>query len=129
MYTTFLLPPTPLASAQARRRLLEVLPEVDENVSDTAELLVSELVTNAVVHAPPASIAVRVDTSDERLRIEVNDVGTSFQDASLDNEDLLRPGQRGLFLVDAASDAWGIDNATGTTVWFELAFAGPSVRD
>lgn len=83
-----------------------------------AELLTSELINNAVVHAA-SDVSVRLRLLDGRLRIEVSDSGpgalhrqeTTVEDTS----------GRGLFLVEALSSAWGTSAGTGgKTVWFEL---------
>jgi anti-sigma regulatory factor (Ser/Thr protein kinase) len=86
---------------------------------DTARLLVSELVTNAVIHGR-GRITVRARLSEDRLFVEVIDEGSGLEPAvrkrSLENP---RAGGKGLAIVDAASSRWGIHNGT-THVWFEL---------
>jgi len=91
--------------------------------SATLALLVSELVSNAVLHsdAPSASaIVLRARLLDaETVRIEVVDAGTGFGSAPRDR---VRPrAGYGLFLVDSQSTRWGIDREGGTRVWFELS--------
>jgi anti-sigma regulatory factor (Ser/Thr protein kinase) len=83
-----------------------------------AELLVSELVTNAVLHAR-TQIRLRIDLTETTARFEVSD-----DDAGLPA--VRRPGRdavtgRGLLLVDRMSARWGVDAAPpGKVVWFEL---------
>lgn len=84
---------------------------------DTARLLTSELVTNAVVHGDGA-ITMHVDLDAHRLRIEVFDQGTGFERLAEERE--VAPfGGLGLKLVDAEASRWGIRKGS-TQVWFEL---------
>jgi anti-sigma regulatory factor (Ser/Thr protein kinase) len=113
--------PVSLESAAAARRFTDdtlVSWGVGPPWSETARLLVTELVTNAVLHAAtPAELVV--DLSDGRLRIEVRDDEGRRPVVG-------RPGPddvhgRGLVIVDAMADRWGVDEAPiGKTVWFEL---------
>jgi anti-sigma regulatory factor (Ser/Thr protein kinase) len=97
--------------------------ELDDDQASTLALLVSELVSNAVMHsqAPPASSIVlsvrRLD--DGALRVEVIDRGSGFDAAPRDPA--LSKGGYGLFLVDRQASRWGVDREGGTRVWFELA--------
>jgi anti-sigma regulatory factor (Ser/Thr protein kinase) len=93
---------------------------------ETLLLLVSELVTNAVLHSQgPADAPIRViaRVEDERVRVEVTDAGTRFTGAS---HELPRPGAGttiggyGLYVVDQAASRWGVERACGTRVWFEI---------
>lgn len=84
-----------------------------------AQLLISELVTNAVLHgAPPITIAVQCH-DDTGLQVRVSD-------GSPDHPMRRRPQEvtdhgRGIELTDLLSDAWGVDESmTGKTVWFVL---------
>jgi serine/threonine-protein kinase RsbW len=86
-----------------------------------AELLTSELVSNAVRHAeldPSQEIVVRI-VADGYVRVEVADQGPPFE------ADLRRPGSAssgwGLFLVDAVATSWGVEReGSGKRVWFEV---------
>ncbi|MFI2185437.1 ATP-binding protein [Streptomyces sioyaensis] len=88
----------------------------------SAELLLSELVTNAVqAQASTApEVGVRFAWADGRLRLEVRDASDELpvlNDAEEDEE-----CGRGLVLVDALASGWGVDrDGTGKTVWAELA--------
>lgn len=99
--------------------------ELPQAVTDTAELLLSELMTNAYRHAKtPAGreIRARCELTDDRLRITVADANDALPTpgtASLDDE-----SGRGLELVAALADDWGVERrecGIGKTVWFELA--------
>ncbi|MEA2478731.1 MAG: serine/threonine-protein kinase RsbW [Thermoleophilaceae bacterium] len=96
---------------------------VDAKVGETVRLLVSETVTNAVVHgSASADETVRVDgeVSARRLRVEVTNAGRAF-DHSATMPDADDPGGRGLFLVDQLSRSWGNRHVSGeTSVWFEV---------
>ena len=84
-----------------------------------AELVVSELVTNALLHAG-ATCELRARFAESVLRLEVRDGGPGAPDlqaASNESEH-----GRGLVLVSALCSAWGIDNQAGggKVVWAEL---------
>jgi anti-sigma regulatory factor (Ser/Thr protein kinase) len=88
-------------------------------VVEEAQLLVSELVTNAIRYgAPPVELQVRC-AGEDRLQIRVRDSDPGVptpRDADEDAE-----GGRGLMLVDLVSDAWGHeDDLDGKAVWFTL---------
>jgi anti-sigma regulatory factor (Ser/Thr protein kinase) len=88
----------------------------------TLTLLVSELVSNAVLHsdAPPASgIVLRARLKEDAVRVEVIDRGSGFTAAPRDPAQPL--GGYGLYLVDKQATRWGVDHECGTRVWFELA--------
>lgn len=87
-------------------------------VADTALLLVSEAVTNAVVHARSAS-ELRLSLMGQRLRVEVSDWGGGdLQVREAHQEDV---SGRGLALIEALSDLWGTARTEqGKIVWFEL---------
>lgn len=94
---------------------------VDAALTEQAVLLVSELVTNAVVHARSTSL-VRVTpvAEGDLLRVEVDDDSSDMprvRDPSSRGE-----GGWGLVLVDRLANRWGANERTsGKTVWFELS--------
>lgn len=86
---------------------------------DVAVLLASELVTNAILHAKTGP-TVRMELTGTTLRVEVIDrgPGTPQQRGSAASDAM---SGRGLALVDAMSDRWGVTPvAGGKAVWFEL---------
>ena len=93
---------------------------------DTARLLVSELVTNAVVHGR-GRIRLLARLDGDRLRVEVIDEGSGLEPAVRERDfENPRAGGRGLTIVDAESSRWGIHKGT-THVWFELERPGPRI--
>ncbi|MFE9022777.1 ATP-binding protein [Streptomyces sp. NPDC007808] len=108
------------AVPETRRALRELLGQWGRpGRSDIAELLTSELVTNALVHTDREAVltatvgprGLRVEVRDfvarrPRLRVPIADDGTNG---------------RGLFLVQSLADAWGVRaHGVGKAVWFEL---------
>lgn len=92
----------------------------------TLALLVSELVSNAVLHsdAPPASeieLCARL-LDGASVRVEVVDEGSGFTVRPRDPSRM--DGGYGLFLVDRQATQWGVDRKGGTRVWFELRAEG-----
>ena len=118
----FVLDDDPRAAPTARRFLREFLRRADvpDDVAATAELCLSELVTNAIVHAGGRSeLRATIDTA---LTVSVRDHGGHAPDAAPDDDpDPLRVHGRGLQLVEALADRWGSErDALGTSVWFSL---------
>lgn len=81
-------------------------------------LLTSELVTNAVVHAR-SDVEVTVSLGARAVRVEVADDGPGRPAVRRAGPD--SPSGRGLTLVDAVADRWGVDHAApGKSIWFEV---------
>ncbi|WP_329306855.1 ATP-binding protein [Streptomyces sp. NBC_01260] len=110
-------------SARAARRLVHLALNVWglNGLQDAAEVVISELLTNAVLHARRESVRVTVTRlSHERARVAVVDMSKKQPD--------LRPAGseeesgRGLAIVDALSGGrWGVESLTwGKRVWAEL---------
>jgi anti-sigma regulatory factor (Ser/Thr protein kinase) len=100
--------------------------ELKEQELQTAKLLTSELVANAVLHGA-GRILLRAALNDDRVLIEVIDDGAGFEHhvRQREFEDL---HGRGLLIVDAESSRWGIHEGT-THVWFELERPGPRLGE
>jgi anti-sigma regulatory factor (Ser/Thr protein kinase) len=91
---------------------------------ETGRLLVSELITNAVLHGA-GRIRLSADLDDDRLRVEVRDEGSGLErEARATSGPELRG--HGLTIVEAGSSRWGIHEGT-THVWAEIERAGPRV--
>jgi PAS domain S-box-containing protein len=111
-------PPLPSFVGTARRFVRSALTADHEHLADDAELAVSEVVTNAVVHAG-TRIAVRVALAADTVRVEVED-GSPHLPRARRYADTAGTG-RGLRLLADLVDRWGAtSNATGKVVWFEL---------
>ena len=115
------LPPEPIAPILARAAVAAIGSGLPGSVVSDAELLTSEVVSNAVKHAdldPSQEIVLRV-VMDERLRIEVADPGPPFE-ADLRRHSSDTSGW-GLFLIEAIAMSWGVEReGIGKKVWFEL---------
>jgi anti-sigma regulatory factor (Ser/Thr protein kinase) len=112
-----------VAPGDARRVLRNLCADhVEDDLLVDAELLVSELVTNALRHGRgDISLLARVD--EERLRVEVIDAGSGFtHDPRRSHRE--RVGGWGLDIVDVVSSRWGVHEGA-THVWFELVRPGP----
>lgn len=85
-----------------------------------AELIVTELVTNAVRHGPGGPVEIELRPGGRGIHGEVGDPGPGIRHQELVRRRATEEGGRGLFLVDALSDSWGlVDNCS--RVWFEVA--------
>jgi hypothetical protein len=94
-----------------------------DGVARTADLLVSEVVTYALVGGQFEHAWVEVQVSPDTLRVEVTDPSSYLAAvvADLPLEHTLRAGGIGMLLVDQTARGWGIEPAgDGTTLWFEL---------
>jgi anti-sigma regulatory factor (Ser/Thr protein kinase) len=94
--------------------------------ADTLELLVSELVTNAMLHGAPP-IRVRIEMIRDRVHVAVTDASPRLPLAERPrSEDLTG---RGLAIVEALSEAWGalLRPDGGKVVWADVA-PSPSHR-
>ena len=122
-------------ASQLRRRLgkadLRAVPEVRRALrellrqwgrpgrSDIAELLTSELVTNALIHTDHDAV-LTATVAPGGLRVEVRDFVARRPRLRVPNADDGTHG-RGLVLVQSLADAWGVRaHGVGKAVWFEL---------
>jgi anti-sigma regulatory factor (Ser/Thr protein kinase) len=120
--------PRDRTAARRARRLLEELAAgtIGADALDSAKLLVSELVNNAVLHGQ-GKITLRADLDDDRMYVEVIDEGSGFERVIREDE-FDRVGGWGLRLVEAESARWGVHEGT-THVWFELEHRGPRIGE
>ncbi|KOV58219.1 hypothetical protein ADK64_37195 [Streptomyces sp. MMG1121] len=109
---------------QARRLVTAQLADWDlAETADTAELLVSELVTNALRHTR-GPLRLNLQVRRGRLRCEVEDTDSAAPVRRVVDTDA--EGGRGMELLDLLAEAWGgTRTATGKTVWFELPAKTP----
>jgi PAS domain S-box-containing protein len=112
--------PHPSSVGDARRLVREQLNGAGRaDLVEAAELVVTEVVTNALVHAG-TTIDVHSHVHDDGLRVEVTDGSTAMPQVR-HHGDLAGTG-RGLRLVSSTAHRWGVDShERGKTVWFELA--------
>ncbi|HLI15799.1 MAG TPA: STAS domain-containing protein [Acidimicrobiales bacterium] len=116
-----LLPPDATSARAAREWLATHLGDAPTATVDAALLLVSELVTNAVLHAR-TSIEVRLERCGEAVRVETVDGSTLLPTARRWSPDATTG--RGLHLVERVASRWGVvAEADRKTVWFELGGA------
>ena len=88
--------------------------------ADNARTVVSELVTNALLHTH-AGCSVRVVLDRGVLTTSVRDAGVRGVRHAPAPEEPLQVHGRGLQLVESLSSRWGSDlDSSGTTVWFVL---------
>ena len=96
---------------------------IPATTASDAALLVSELVTNSVVHAnvgPRRALTVELTTLDDRVRIAVTDPGSHLRPC-IRPADPETPGGLGLLVVDELCETWGVWQELGPTcVWCEL---------
>lgn len=109
--------------AHAPRRARDFVREVagatvGEDALDRVELLVSEVVTNAVRYgAPPITLALAHEDADLVVRVSDGNPAPPVQRHAKDWEE----SGRGIELVDLLSDEWGVEpSETGKAVWFRL---------
>lgn len=121
-----MLPNDPESAGRARettRLALRAAGLPDDHV-ERAALLVSELVTNAVVHAA-SDVRIRVSARPV-TRVEVEDDNPRLPDpqpplSPSTSMDALEPGGLGLTIVEGLASRWGADRRSqGKVVWFEL---------
>ncbi|MEV5874972.1 ATP-binding protein [Streptomyces sp. NPDC052101] len=114
----------PGSVAQARRLTHARLTRwsVCADTCDSAALVISELVTNAIVHTASNRVVCELHDHDDTVRIAVRDWGCAPGEPHPSPQ---RPDEehgRGLFLVDALCRAWGAqEHGPGLLVWAELA--------
>ncbi|GAA3115852.1 ATP-binding protein [Streptomyces echinatus] len=108
------------AVPEARRALRELLRHWGKpGRSEIAELLTSELVTNALVHTDDDAVLTAV-VEPGGLRVEVRDFVARRPEVHVPDTDDDTHG-RGLLLVQSLADSWGVrTHGVGKSVWFEL---------
>ena len=114
------LPASPLAPKLARLFLGRTA--CSDHCTDRGDpiLLVSELVTNALLHGVPP-IGLTVQCAGTRLIVGVTDAGQRPIILPAEPTGADAPSGRGLFLLQALAGDWGIrTHARGTTVWFSV---------
>jgi anti-sigma regulatory factor (Ser/Thr protein kinase) len=113
------LPPARESPAAARMLVRTELAGCNEEDVEAVELMISELVTNAVVHGS-VPIRIEIEHNDYAVRAVVTDAGPRMP--------VLRQAQtstahgRGLKVVSSLAHDWGVDESeSGKSVWFTLS--------
>jgi anti-sigma regulatory factor (Ser/Thr protein kinase) len=118
---TVMLAPGVHAPAEARKWLRTACAGWQSTAVEDARVLVSELVTNAVIHGE-GDIRVRLSLSHQVLRVEVSDANPDLP-IFVAPADVGDESGRGISMVNALARAWGSEPETmpaGKTIWFEL---------
>ena len=125
------LAPGPRGATQARRWVVTVFEEIGRSdLCENAELAMSEVVTNAILHGIPP-VTVRLRGTRDHPRVEVRDRSAdppALLHGEVEQELLveLPTFGRGMAIVASSSLAWGaVRDDEGKLVWFEPAAAAP----
>lgn len=117
------LAPLPQSARRARKFMADFCSAagLPDEICQTASLLTSELVTNAVVHGRTSATLI-AHRPDDRLRVSVRDDSPALPEIGpAPVIDVTREGGRGLTIVSMLASRWGIERVeTGKAVWFEL---------
>ncbi|MFE6841934.1 SpoIIE family protein phosphatase [Streptomyces sp. NPDC057686] len=109
--------------AGARRQIRELLHDwADEEQVDSAVLMVSEMVTNVLMHTDGDALLVAEAVGElgtRRLRIEVADASDELPHKRHPGE--MASSGRGVLLMEMLADSWGVDpRGEGKSIWFEM---------
>jgi|SRR5947209_18275715 len=114
--------PDVTAPARARRALSELRGPLGNGRYPDIELMLSELISNALRHGQHGgglSIRLQIDALPALVRVTVGDDGLGFEPPAL-VANVEGADGRGLLIVDRLSDRWGVDAQAPTSVWFEV---------
>jgi anti-sigma regulatory factor (Ser/Thr protein kinase) len=117
---SFALPPAPSSPREARDRAARELQGWgDPDSRHAVVLLISELVTNAVVHAR-STVTVDLAVSDDGpVLVKVHDESPVRPTRRRHHAD--RPGGRGMHLLESLATRWGVEESRiGKSIWFEV---------
>jgi two-component sensor histidine kinase len=122
-------PSVPASVPQARRYTLQALTGVGPELADAIAVMVSELTTNSVRHAA-TDFTVSIDQQPHEIQVAVTDGGE--QQPTLRSPSPTEPSGRGLRIVSALADDWGVTEMVdrpGKTVWFSVAVPPANARE
>ncbi|MBP8532871.1 SpoIIE family protein phosphatase [Streptomyces sp. MK37H] len=117
--------------AEVRQQLRDMLHDwTDRDQVESAVLMLSEMVTNVLVHTDGDALLVAEVSGrhgTRRLRLDVADSSDALPHRRRPGE--LASSGRGLLLMEVLADAWGVDpRGDGKCIWYELYEAGPDGR-
>lgn len=114
--------PEPVSAPAARKFVLEAGWSHDSDENMRLATVVSEVVTNAILHAR-TTFCVSVTVDETAIRVDVQDGSADVPVLKL--YDPSASTGRGLQIIDAMADRWGVSmQPSGKTVWFEMERAG-----
>ena len=117
------LPPEPEVVTTARHALDQLTNLLRPEKLEDVRLVVSELVTNSILHAGLSAddqISLTVTVSDGAVRGSVCDPGPGFRMPSEPSPRSDLSGGWGLPIVETISDRWGVEGNRPACVWFEI---------
>ncbi len=109
------------AAEVARKFVADQSDHLRPELVEDAQLLVSEIVANAVLYGRP-DVVLRVRIDPPGIGVTVTDTGAALPTLS-QRPDPAQPCGRGLLIVDALASAWGVvpeEPPPGKAVWFQL---------
>lgn len=113
------LPPVPHAAVDARRFVRRLDLPVSAEIADSAELMITELVTNVVLHARTHAV-VGVAVTSEAVLVTVQDEDVAHPEQQPYGASLAQHG-RGLQIIETLASHWGVSPYDGgKVVWFTL---------
>ena len=117
------LAPEPEVVTTARHTLDRLADLLSPEKLEDVRLVVSELVTNSILHAglsPNDQISLTVRVSAGSVRGRVCDSGPGFEVPSEPSPQPRLRGGWGLSIVETISDRWGVEQNSCACVWFEI---------
>jgi len=126
----FQLPAQAAAVADARDTVCRQLDRwgLPDDLGYTAQLVISEFVTNAVLHTDSERVSCLLQVCERWLRIEVTDEGGGHSEVTPREAAEEDVNGRGLQLVGAVAEQWGVHTGgrqAGRVVWAELSLPRP----
>jgi anti-sigma regulatory factor (Ser/Thr protein kinase) len=125
------LAPGPRGAVEARQWVVAVFEEIGRHdLVESAELAMSEVVTNAILHGrPPVTVRLRGTTAHPRVEVRdrsADPPALTNRDGTHDFIDDLPTFGRGLAIVASSSEAWGAEREdAGKLVWFVPSASPP----